>query len=274
MPFDIDHAEIRDAVTRALTEDIGTGDLTTNATIPPTLRAIGHFRAKQQLTLAGVELLNLLFDEVEIVTPSGTHVDTGDTLAKVKAPARDLLTRERVALNFLQRLSGIATLAQAYAGAIAGTGVTLLDTRKTTPGLRRLEKQAAQAGGVTNHRMGLFDAVLIKNNHIALAGGVTAAIERAQSATTLPIEVEVRTREEIEEALALQVDRILLDNMTPRQAALEVRYINGRARTEISGGVTLSTVRAYADARPDFISVGAITHSATAVDINLTIHAA
>src|SRR5579872_6711574 len=183
-----------------------------------------------------------------------------------------LLTRERVSLNFLQRLSGVATLAAKFVEAIEGTGVRILDTRKTTPGLRILEKMAAAAGGAVNHRMGLYDAVLIKNNHIRLAGGVRTAIERARS-TQKPIEIEVRTRAEIEDALACGAHRLLLDNMSPQQAAVEIRFIDHRAETEISGGITLENVRAFAEARPDFISSGAITHSAPAVDINCGIYA-
>src|SRR5579872_2271936 len=183
-----------------------------------------------------------------------------------------LLTRERVSLNFLQRLSGVATLAAKFVEAIEGTGVRILDTRKTTPGLRILEKMAAAAGGVVNHRMGLYDAVLIKNNHIRLAGGVGEAIERARIAGK-PIEVEVRSRGEIEEALSLGAARMLLDNMTPGQAAEEIRFIHHRAEVEISGGVTLANVRAYAEAGADFISSGAVTHSARAMDINCGIYA-
>ena len=272
--FNIDHPEVIDAVHRALYEDIGTGDVTTDSTVPEDLPAEGYFRAKQKLVVAGVELLHLLFDNVQILKYSGTPAEPGDTLAVIKGSARTLLTRERVALNFMQRLSGIATLAREYVDAVAGTRATVLDTRKTTPGLRRLEKMAAASGGVTNHRIGLFDAILIKNNHITIAGGVRPAIERARAASDLPVEIEVRSRHEIDEALALGVSRLLLDNFSPADAAVEIRHIAGRASVEISGGVTLTTIGTYAQAGPDFISVGAITHSATAVDINLTIHAA
>jgi nicotinate-nucleotide pyrophosphorylase (carboxylating) len=178
-----------------------------------------------------------------------------------------LLEHERVALNFLQRLSGVATLARQFAEAVQGTGCRVLDTRKTTPGLRALEKAAAAAGGVTNHRMGLFDAVLIKNNHIAAAGGVRNAIERAR-ASGLPIEIEVRTRAELREALDAGAAHLLLDNLTPAEAADWVREIAGRARVELSGGINLSTVRAYAETGADFVSAGAITHSARAMDIS------
>jgi nicotinate-nucleotide pyrophosphorylase (carboxylating) len=202
---------------------------------------------------------------------SGDRAAPGDLIATVRGPARTLLTRERVSLNFLQRLSGVATLAAKFVARVNGTGVRILDTRKTTPGLRVLEKMAAAAGGVVNHRMGLYDAILIKNNHIRMAGGVPAAIERARAAGK-PIEVEVRTRAEIEQALVCCAARLLLDNMTPDQAAAEIEFIGRRAETEISGGVTLENVRAYAEARPDFISTGAVTHSAAAVDINCGIY--
>ena len=271
MIFDIDHPEVIDVVKRALDEDIGTGDVTTDSCVPPGLAAEGFFTARTPMVAAGVELLKLIFDDVTLLKKSGDSAADGDVLATVRGDARTLLTRERVSLNFLQRLSGVATLARAYFDAVAGTGCTILDTRKTTPGLRRLEKMAAAAGGATNHRMGLFDAVLIKNNHIILAGGIRAAVEGARN-SGLPIELEVRTHDEIEEALSLGVKHLLFDNMTPRQAAGEIRFVAGRAKVELSGGINLTTVREYAETGADFISVGAITHSATAVDINLRIH--
>jgi nicotinate-nucleotide pyrophosphorylase (carboxylating) len=276
MKFDINQPDVRRAVEFALEEDIRTGDITTDATIPADLQAEGHFVAKQEMTVAGVELLTLLFDNVVLKHGSGDRLKSGDEIAIVRGPARLLLTRERVTLNFLQRLSGVATLAAKYVAAVEGTGAQILDTRKTTPGLRVLEKMAAAAGDIVNHRMGLWDAVLIKNNHIRLAGGVRIACERAiEKARPLGIvvQVEVRTRAEIEEALACGATLLLLDNMTPAEAAEEIRFIGKRAKVEISGGVTLATVRAYAEAGPDFISSGAITHSATAVDINCGIYA-
>ncbi len=181
---------------------------------------------------------------------------TGEVVATVRGRARTLLECERVALNFLQRLSGVATLARRYADAVAGTGCRVLDTRKTTPGLRVLEKCAAAAGGVTNHRMGLFDAILIKNNHISAAGGVREAIERGARRSGLPVEIEVRTREELDEALGCGAKHLLLDNLTPAEAAEWVREIGGRATVELSGGITLETVRAYAEAGADFVSAG------------------
>lgn len=276
MTFDINHPDVRRAVDFALEEDIRTGDITTDSTIPADLRAEARFVARQDLTLAGVELLALLFENPVLKHASGDRLKPGDEIATVRGPARLLLTRERVALNFMQRLSGVATLAAKYVAAVEGTGAKILDTRKTTPGLRVLEKMAAAAGGIVNHRMGLWDAVLIKNNHIRLAGGVRIACEHAMKAAAprgITVQVEVRTGAEIEEALACGVKLLLLDNMTPAQAAEEIRFINKRAKVEISGGVTLATVRAYAEAGPDFISSGAITHSATAVDINCGIYA-
>jgi nicotinate-nucleotide pyrophosphorylase (carboxylating) len=272
MIFEITHPDVRRAVEAALAEDVGAGDITTHATIPAELQAEARFVAREPMTVAGVELLPLLFDSPVLKVSSGTKLQLGEKVGTVRGPARLLLTRERVALNFLQRLSGIATLAARFVAAVEGTGVRIQDTRKTTPGLRVLEKMAAAAGGVVNHRMGLNDAVLIKNNHIRLAGGVAVAVGRAR-ALRQPIEVEVRTRAEIEEALACGAARLLLDNMTPEQAAAEIRFVNKRAEIEISGGVTLANVRAYAEALPDFISSGAITHSATAVDINCGIYA-
>lgn len=270
--FDIGHPEVRRAIENALAEDIGAGDITTDACIPAGLDAEARFAAQQEMIVAGVELLALLFDHPDLRKRSGERALPGEQIAAVRGPARTLLTRERVSLNFLQRLSGVATLAAKFVAAVEGTGVRILDTRKTTPGLRALEKMAAAAGGAANHRMGLYDAVLIKNNHIRLAGGVRAAMERARAAHK-PIEIEVRTRAEIEEALDCGAARLLLDNMTPDQAANEIEFIGRRAQTEISGGVTLLNVRAYAEARPDFISTGAITHSAVAVDINCGIYA-
>jgi nicotinate-nucleotide pyrophosphorylase (carboxylating) len=270
--FDAKHPEAIALVERALAEDIGAGDVTTTATIPSGLQAEGRFIARQPMVVAGIELLELLFDERDLLKHSGDTASPGDVLAVVHGPARLLLTRERVSLNLLQRLSGIATLARRYVESVEGTGAKILDTRKTTPGLRVLEKMAAAAGGVVNHRMGLYDAVLIKNNHITIAGSVTEAVRRARAyAGHLPIECEVRTRAEIDEALAAGATRLLLDNMTPAQARQEIGYIAGRASVELSGGITLDTVRAYAEAGPDFISCGAITHSATAVDINFRI---
>jgi len=267
--LDVSHPEIQDAVRRALAEDIGTGDVTTNLCVPADGTAIGRMVVREKLTLAGVELLKLVFPacSVELKHGSGARLDDGAEIAVVRGPARNLLTGERVALNFVQRLSGVATLASAYVRAVEGTGCQVLDTRKTTPGLRRLEKLAVAAGGATNYRTGLYDAVLIKNNHIVAAGGVRAALDRTRGAG-LPVEIEVRTRAELDEALAWGATHLLLDNLTPAEARDWITHIAGRAKVEISGGITLENIRAYAETGADFISSGALTHSAKAVDIN------
>jgi nicotinate-nucleotide pyrophosphorylase (carboxylating) len=252
----------------ALAEDVGAGDVTTEACVPADRRARGRFLAREPLVLAGTEVLTQLYDDLELRKHDGEACADGDVIAEVTGPARLLLTRERVALNFLQRLSGVATLARRFANAVAGTGCRVLDTRKTTPGMRALEKAAAAAGGVTNHRMGLYDAILIKNNHISAAGGVRPAIEQARAASKLPIEIEVRTRAELREALECGAVHLLLDNLTPSEAADWIREIAGRAKTELSGGITLETARAYAEGGADYVSAGAITHSARAMDIS------
>lgn len=267
-------ADYTELVARALAEDIGSGDVTSAHTVPADLVAEGTFNAKQHLVLAGIDILKVIFkDNLELLHRDGDTLEPGQPIARTRGQARFLLTHERVALNFLQRLSGIATLTRTYVDLIAGTGAKILDTRKTTPGLRALEKMATHAGGAVNHRMGLWDAILIKNNHIDLAGGVKAAVSQALK-SGLPVECEVRTHEELVDALEFGVTRLLLDNMTPAKAAEEIAFIKSRnpaCPVEISGGVTLSTVRAYAETGTDFISVGALTHSATAVDINFRI---
>lgn len=263
------HPEISAVIRLAVAEDVGSGDVTTEACVPAADRARGVFLAREPMTVAGSELLREIFagEELELLVSSGDPVEHGAVIARVSGLTRRLLTLERTALNFLQRLSGIATAASRLVGEVAGTGCRVLDTRKTTPGLRRLEKLATRAGGVTNHRMGLYDAVLIKNNHIAAAGGVRQALERCRG-SGLPVEVEVRTREELDEALDCGAQHLLLDNMSPEQAAASVAHVAGRAKIEISGGITLSNARAYAESGADFISSGAITHSARAMDIS------
>ncbi len=271
--IDFSHPEILDAVRRALDEDIGPGDVTSEACVPAHAMAHGRFIARQEQIVAGTELLPVIYqmrggvEHLHIETWSGACAAEGEVLATVRGPARTLLACERVALNFLQRLGGISTLAKRYVDAVAGTRCRVLDTRKTTPGLRRLEKMAAAAGGATNHRMGLYDAVLIKNNHIAAAGGVRQAIENA-GAAELPIEIEVRTRAELEEAIANGATHLLLDNLAPEEAAEQIRWIGGRAKVELSGRIMLENVRAYAETGADFVSAGTITHSAPAVDIS------
>ncbi|HVX67774.1 MAG TPA: carboxylating nicotinate-nucleotide diphosphorylase [Bryobacteraceae bacterium] len=276
MPFDARHPEAVDAVRRALAEDIGAGDVTSEACIAADRLACGRFFARAPIVLAGVELLPVIYeerggvDELNLHKASGDTAQSGDVVGTVRGAARTLLECERVALNFLQRLSGVATLARRYAEAVGGTGCRVLDTRKTTPGLRRLEKMAAAAGGITNHRLGLWDAILIKNNHIEAAGGVRPALERS-FATGLPVQIEVRTRAELDEALSCGARHLLLDNLTPAEAGEWVRHIAHRATVELSGGITLENVRAYAESGADFVSCGAITHSAAAVDLNFRI---
>jgi len=273
MIFDVSHPDIHDAVWRALEEDIGPGDITSQSCVPPDRLSEGWFQAREKLVVSGPELLPVIFhmrggvDEVRLIATSGVQLAAGEPIACVRGRARTLLECERVALNFLQRLSGITTTARRYADAVEGTSCKVLDTRKTTPGLRRLEKMAAAAGGVTNHRMGLYDAVLIKNNHVAAAGGVREALDRAFK-TGLDVEIEVHTHTELEEALACGAKSILLDNFSPEEAAEHIRFIGQRAKVELSGGITLDNIQAYARTGADYVSCGAITHSAKAVDIN------
>jgi nicotinate-nucleotide pyrophosphorylase (carboxylating) len=263
-----------EAVRFALAEDIGSGDVTTQACVPAGRQADGVFLARQPLVLAGTSLLAEIYaqqggvESLEIFKPDGATVEAEEVFATVRGSARTLLTCERVALNFLQRLSGVATLARSFAERVAGTGCRVLDTRKTTPGLRELEKQAAAAGGVSNHRMGLWDAILIKNNHISAAGGVAQALAAAARESVLPVEIEVRTEAERDEALRLGAKHLLLDNLTPEQARAWIQVVAGRATVELSGNISLATVRAYAETGAQFVSAGAITHSAPAVDIS------
>lgn len=267
------HSEVINAIRRALAEDIGAGDLTTLACVPEETQARGVFLARENLILAGTHLLGPIYDErggvdhLEIFFTDGDRLYDGQMVAEVIGSARTLLECERVALNFLQRLSGVATLAREFAAKVEGTNCRVLDTRKTTPGLRRLEKAAAHSGGVVNHRMGLWDAILIKNNHIAAAGGVKAALAAA-ARQNVPVQIEVRTLEELHEALDNGANHLLLDNLTPPQAREWVTIIAGRAKVELSGGINLSTVSDYARTGADFVSCGAITHSARAVDLS------
>lgn len=258
----------------ALSEDLGSGDVTTNATVPEDRKAKGVFLTREPLTLAGTALIKEVYEarggvaNLELLHHDGETLAPNTVIATVQGKARTLLECERMILNFLQRLSGVATLAHTFAEHVAHTKCQILDTRKTTPGYRELEKAAARAGGATNHRMGLYDAILIKNNHIAAAGSVTNAIANARAASNFPIEIEVRTTAELDEALASNADHLLLDNLTPADAKLWIAKINKRAKVELSGGITLENVRDYADTGADFVSVGAITHSARAVDIS------
>lgn len=264
---------MREIVRLALEEDIGPGDVTSTACVPADRRARGVFLAREDLVIAGTGLLSEIYgarggvESLEILKGDGERAVADETIARVEGSARTLLECERVALNFLQRLSGIATLSREFADRVEGTKCRVLDTRKTTPGLRELEKQAAAAGGVVNHRMGLYDAVLIKNNHIAAAGGVAQALAAARGAK-LPVEIETRTEAELREALEHGATHVLLDNFSPERARELIQLIDGRATVELSGNINLTTVRAYAETGADFVSAGAITHSARAVDLS------
>lgn len=267
-----DHPEILDAIARALAEDIGKGDATTEACIPADAEASGQFITREPLVVAGTPLLALIYaeEELEILYSDGTALEAEVVFARVRGSARKLLTLERTALNFIQRTCGIATQSRRFAEAVEGTNCKVLDTRKTTPGLRRLEKLAVLAGGCVNHRVGLFDAILIKNNHITAAGGVAQALERCE-ASGLSVEIEVRSFDELEAALAAGAKSLLLDNFTPEQAREAVDRVAGRATTEISGNITLDNIRSYAESGADFISSGALTHSVRAMDISFRI---
>lgn len=268
-------------VAQALAEDVGAGDVTTAATVDVSARARGEITQKAPGVIFGLDVAEAVFlavdpgASVERLVEEGIWREAGPVLA-VKGSAAGLLTAERTALNFLGRLSGVATLTARYVGAVEGTGARILDTRKTTPGLRALEKAAVAAGGGTNHRAGLYDAILIKENHAALSGGVGEAVGRAHAASpNLLVEVECRTLEEVDEALAAGAGigrfRILLDNMDAMQLREAVQRVAGRAELEASGGASLDTIREIAQTGVDFISVGALTHSAPALDLSLLI---
>jgi nicotinate-nucleotide pyrophosphorylase (carboxylating) len=264
-------------IEQALLEDIHTGDITTQALIPADSRASARLIAKEELTLAGLFVAERVFKrldaDVEFIPglAEGALAAKGALIATVRGRAAELLMGERVALNLLQRLSGIATLTLRYVTAVAGTGARIVDTRKTTPGLRELEKYAVRVGGGINHRSGLYDGILIKENHIAATGGIGEAIKRARDYIphTLKIEIETETLAQVNEALASGADIIMLDNMSIADMRSAVAAIAGRALVEASGGVTLETVRAIAETGVDIISVGALTHSARAMDISM-----
>ncbi len=267
----------------ALEEDVGEGDWTTRWTVPQARRARAVVVAKAPLVVAGTGAALAVFRAVdpelavEVVAHDGERVAPGDVVLRLAGAARSILTGERTALNFLGRLSGVATLTRRFVDAVAGTGARIVDTRKTTPGWRALEKAAVRAGGGENHRVGLHDMVLVKENHIAAAGGLEAAVARVEEANErgLPVEVEVRTLDELDRALALGVGRILLDNMPPPTLAEAVARVRerdaGRPLLEASGNVTLDTVRSVAETGVDIISVGALTHSAPAADLSLRV---
>jgi nicotinate-nucleotide pyrophosphorylase (carboxylating) len=267
-----------------LSEDLGRGDITTQSTVVRNARARGRFLAKEPMVVAGLEAAEAVFStldsqqQLEAFASDGDEVEAGKVIARTSGFADVLLAGERVALNLLQRLSGIATLTRQYVRAVEGTGAAIVDTRKTTPGLRMLEKYAVLSGGGRNHRFGLDDGVLIKDNHIALAGGVASAVERARERVghLHKIEIEVSNERDLREAIAHGADIILLDNLTPEETARMValsRELAPQVALESSGGITLENVRAYAEAGVDLVSVGALTHSARAMDISFKIQA-
>jgi nicotinate-nucleotide pyrophosphorylase (carboxylating) len=265
-------------IREALAEDVGAGDVTTDATIPADMTCRGKIVCKQDGVVAGLTVAERVFQllderlQFDAKTQDGEKVQEDQIVARLFGPARAMLTAERVALNFLQHLSGIATMTGRYVKAVDGTKCKILDTRKTTPGLRGLEKYATRVGGAANHRFGLFDAVLIKDTHIALAGGISPALRAVRKAyPQSDINVEVSNLQELEQALTDKAPRILLDNFAPGQVREAMQLIRGRAVVEISGGVTPQNARAYALAGADYISVGALTHSATALDYSMKV---
>jgi nicotinate-nucleotide pyrophosphorylase (carboxylating) len=277
----MDRPEVRRLIEMALSEDIGDGDATTAALVAPGERLAAAAVAREKMVMAGGPLLPLIFDclgesaTAEQLVPEGGLAVPGDTLIRIAGPARAVLSAERLILNFLQRLSGIATLTAQYVAAVAGTGVAILDTRKTTPGLRALVKYAVRCGGGTNHRIGLYDMAMIKDNHRAFwsrhgSGGLAGAVARIrQTQPNITVELEVDTEEEMREALLARPDWILLDNMPPEQLRRCVTLNAGQCKLEASGGITLASIRPVAETGVDAISVGALTHSAVAVDIGL-----
>jgi nicotinate-nucleotide pyrophosphorylase (carboxylating) len=277
MPEPLDPSVYLDVVRRALAEDIGVGDITTQSIIAPKTKASGVFLARRVCVLAGLDVTKAVLLEVdksiefEAFKKDGDLCEADDTIARVQGPAASLLTAERTALNFLQHLSGIATMTRRYVDAVNGP-VTVLDTRKTVPNLRALAKYAVRCGGGANHRFGLFDGVLIKDNHVRLAGGVGEALKKVRKAgVKVPIEVEVESLEEVDQAIEGKADVIMLDNMDDAMVREAVARIQGCARVELSGGITIERMHTLASLGADCVSVGAITHSAPAADISFEI---
>mgnify|MGYP003575296531 CR=1 FL=1 len=281
MHFDLPGFDLDVFITATLAEDLGEGgDITSNAVIPVDTRFSGAMDSRDAITVAGLPIAEAFFRaldpavKVELLVEDGTVVRAGAELMRLSGRARAILTAERSALNTVQHLSGIATLTRTYVDAIAGTGATLLDTRKTLPGLRVLEKYATRMGGARNHRMRLDDMAMIKDNHVAVAGGVAEAVRRARDAGIAQVVVEVDMLEQIEPALAAGATHLLLDNMAPSTLREAVAVVGGRVPTEASGGVRLDTIRAIAETGVTFISVGRLTQSAPAADIGLDVGAA
>ena len=268
-------ADLDRVIEAALIEDVGSGDITTIGIVPRDARCRGQLLVQEQGVVCGIDVARAVFAALDpgvtfaTLAADGDSISGGTAVAEFEGPARAILTGERTALNLLGRLSGIATLTRRYVDAVEGTAATILDTRKTTPGLRALEKYAVRSGGGSNHRFGLDDAILIKENHIRLAGGIAPAVAALRNGR--PIEVEAETLAEVAEALEANVARILLDNMAPTTVADAVALVAGRAKLEASGGITLQNVRAFAETGVDFISIGALTHSARSLDVSLEI---
>ena len=279
MIAELPDAIVREIVARALAEDVGSGDITTLATVDEAARSQAEIVAKEKGLIAGLSVARATFraldPEVSFQADSsdGQRVIEGQAVASLAGRTRAILTAERVALNFLQRMSGIATLTARYVSAVEGTKARICDTRKTAPGLRVLDKYAVRMGGGWNHRTGLFDGVLVKDNHIRVAGGIAEAVRRARASShhLVRIEVEAQSLQQVEEAIAAGVDVIMLDNFQPADMARAVELIGGRCEVEASGGITLETVRTVAECGVDYISVGALTHSAPALDLSLEI---
>lgn len=273
--FPLDTAEIDIFIDIAFAEDIGSGDITAETVIPTGAMLTATMNARENMVLAGLPLLAPIVKRLDptaniiLAAIDGTRLKAGGKIATINAKARALLSAERTALNIIQHMSGIATLTHAYVDAIDGTDTVLLDTRKTTPGLRKLDKYAAACGGAQNHRMGLFDAVMIKDNHIAVAGSISQAVESALNAGQTKIQVECDTLAQVSEAVEIGATSLLLDNMSPAAIIKALTIVNGTIPCEASGGVTLKTIRAIAETGVDFISVGRLTQSAPAVDIGL-----
>jgi nicotinate-nucleotide pyrophosphorylase (carboxylating) len=268
--------QIRDVVLKALEEDMGDGDITSDYILPSNRRAFGRFVAKENGVIAGLQVAEAAFlilddqAQFETMVNDGERAESGKTIATVEGNGRALLSAERVALNFLQRISGIASLTRQFVNAVSGTSAVILDTRKTAPGLRAFDKWAVLLGGGENHRFGLFDMVLIKDNHLHIAGSITEAVSRVRTGAGggFEIEVEVRDMEELREALELKVDRILLDNMNTEELAQAVKITDGRVPLEASGNVDLGNVAAIAATGVNYISIGQLTHSPKALDIS------
>jgi len=273
--------KIEEIIRRALEEDLGTGDHTSLATIPKNATGISRLLIKEEGILAGVDIARMVFGEIDSslafknLIPDGSHVKPGDIAFEVSGSLRSILAGERLALNFMQRMSGIATATRQMKDLVAGTKARLLDTRKTTPLLRELEKMAVRTGGGENHRMGLYDMIMIKDNHVDFAGGIRQAVEAVEDYLSkkhesLKIEIEVRNFEELQQVLSIgKVHRIMLDNFTPANLARAVELIGGRFETEASGGINLQNIREYAETGVDFISVGSLTHHIRSLDMSL-----